>query len=61
MDNAKGIKMTLDQLLDTLVLKAGQAMILRMFKNSAQDGKSKLALLEKEITELKAIIMNHNG
>ena len=54
-------KVTLDQLLDTLVLKAGQAQVVRMFKNSAQDGKSKLALLEKEIAELKAIIMKHNG
>ena len=61
MDNAKGSKVTLDQLLDTLVLKAGQAQVVRMFKNSAQDGKSKLALLEKEIAELKAIIMKHNG
>jgi hypothetical protein len=57
MDNAKGSKMTTDQLLDALVLKAGQAQVVRMFKNSAQDGKSKLAQLEKEIAELKAIIM----
>jgi uncharacterized protein YceH (UPF0502 family) len=57
MDNAKGSKMTTDQLLDVLVNKAGQAQVVRMFKNSAQDGKSKLAQLEKEIAELKAIIM----
>ena len=49
--------MTTDQLLDALVLKAGQAQVVRMFKNSAQDGKAKLALLEKEIADLKAIIM----
>ena len=61
MDNAKGSKMTTDQLLDALVLKAGQAQVVRMFKNSAMDGKSKLAQLEKEIAELKAIIMKQNG
>jgi len=61
MDNAKGSKMTIDQLLDALVLKAGQAQVVRMFKNSAQDGKSKLAQLEKEIADLKAIIMKQNG
>ena len=49
--------MTTDQLLDVLVNKAGQAQVVRMFKNSAMDGKSKLAQLEKEIAELKAIIM----
>jgi hypothetical protein len=53
--------MTTDQLLDVLVLKAGQAQVVRMFKNSAQDGKSKLAQLEKEIADLKAIIMKQNG
>jgi len=53
--------MTTDQLLDALVLKAGQAQVVRMFKNSAMDGKSKLAQLEKEIADLKAIIMKQNG
>jgi hypothetical protein len=56
MNNERN-KMTTDQLLDALVLRAGQAQVVRMFKNSAQDGKSKLAQLEKEIADLKAIIM----
>jgi len=50
---------TLSMLLDELTLKAGQAQVVRMFKNSAQDGKNKLALLDKEVAELKALIINH--
>lgn len=48
---------SLEILLDELVKKAGQAQVVRMFRNSALDGKSKLAKLEKEISEIKAVIL----
>ncbi len=48
---------TLETLLDELVKKAGQAQVIRMFRNSAMDAESKLAKLEKEISEIKAVIL----
>ena len=52
----------LGTLLDELVEKAGQAQVVRMFRNWAMDAESKLKQLEREISEIKAIIlMSHNG
>ena len=49
--------MTKTELLDELVKKAGQAQVVRMFRNSAMDANEKLAILEREIAEIKATIL----
>ena len=49
--------MTKTELLDKLVEKAGQAQVVRMFRNSAMDAETKLAILEKEIADIKAAIL----
>jgi hypothetical protein len=49
--------MTKTELLDKLIEKAGQAQIVRMFRNSAMDADEKLAVLEREIAEIKIIIL----
>ena len=47
----------METLLATLVLKAGQAQVVRMFKNSAEDGAAKLVKLEQEILDIKSLII----
>jgi hypothetical protein len=47
----------IEKLLDALVLKAGQAQVVRMFKNSAQDGVAKLIQLDQEILDIKSLIL----
>jgi len=49
--------MTKTELLDQLVEKAGQAQVVRMFRNSAMDAGEKLAVLEREIVEIKIAIL----
>lgn len=49
--------MTKTELLDKLIEKAGQAQIVRMFRNSAMDAEAKLAILEKQIADIKIAIL----
>ena len=47
----------METLLNELIAKAGQAQVVRMFKNSALDGAEKLLQLEREISEIKTLIL----